>query len=321
MTTQTAFKSLPGVTGWPEQPKPYNKEIHNGLIRYMDQTGASLRDLTKEIQKSRTSISQYINYRYEGDLASFERKIEVFLRKKDPKTVGNGTCETTSFRELYSIYEFSNSEKIMVAGIGESGTGKTFFARKIVRKHPNTTLITADPCKRSITRVVRLIQTNIRSSGEGCTDDILRGIIDNLKESSQFLIFDESHFLSWDGMEIVRAIWDATGIGIMFLAQPRFYIQMRGRNSYRWDQIISRIMIARNLNSITRDDIKLIAYSIHAKLTRSCITYLHEIAQKTGRLRVVTSLLKQAHEISERNKTPLTVDLLKDVRKLMHIWK
>jgi len=319
MTTRTALKPVPDGTGWPNQPKPYNKEIHSELVQYMDRTGASLRDLVRGARINRTSLSQYINYRFEGDLPAFERKLEAFLRKK--ATVGTRICETTSFKTLNSLYEFSYSEKIMVAGIGESGTGKTFFAREIVRKHPNTTLITADPCKRSITRVVRLIQTNIRSSGEGCSDDILRGIIASLKESSQFLIFDESHFLSWDGMEIVRAIWDATGIGIMFLAQPKFYIQMKGRNSYIWDQIISRIMVARNLNTITRDDIKIISDSIHPKLPKGCISYLLEIAQKPGRLRVVTALLKQASEISEKNQLPLTVELLKDVKRLMHIWK
>ena len=96
---------------------------------------------------------------------------------------------------------------------------------------------------------------------------------------------------------------------------------MKGNKAYLWDQIFSRIMIARSLNTVTREDVKLIADSIHPGLSKSCHNYLYEIAGKPGRLRVLTALLEQGNEVSKRQQIPLTVDLLKDVKKVMHIWK
>jgi len=322
MKPQTAFKStVPDDIGWPDQPKSYNKEIHSELVRYIDRTGASLRDLVKEIRTNRTSLSQYLNYRYEGDLPAFERKIEAFLRKKAPNTAGDGIAETSVFKTLMSLFNFCQSKSIMGAGIGDSGTGKTSAALEFVRKYPTATLITADPTRRSITKVLRLISHHVQSRGGGSSDDILNGIIERLKNIRTFLIFDESHFLSWEGLEILRAVWDATGVGICYLGQPKLYIQMKGQKSYLWDQIYSRIMISRNVNTITREDVSLIGDSIRPKLPKSCLNYLYEVAQKPGKLRIVTALLKQADEISKRKRIPLTVDLLKEVRRLMHIWK
>ncbi|MCK4577920.1 MAG: AAA family ATPase [Candidatus Marinimicrobia bacterium] len=321
MTTQTAFKPVIDNISWPNQSKYYNKEIHSELVRYIDRTGASLRDLVKEIRTNRTSLSQYLNYRYEGDLPAFERKIEAFLLKKAPKTVGDGICETSVSRILMSLFNFCQTRRAIGAGVGESGVGKTTAMQVFARKNPNTTIITIDPTRSSITKILKLISHRIQSTRGGSADELLNGIIDKLRNSRQFLIFDESHFLSWSHFEAIRAVWDATSIGIVYLGMPRLYSQMKGQKAYLWDQIFSRISIARSLNIITREDVKLITDSICPGLSKSCHNYLHEIVQRPGRLRIVTALLKQANEISQRQQIPLTVDLLKDVRKIMHIWR
>lgn len=323
MKPQTAFKStVPDGIGWPDQPKTYNPETHKHLVLYMDQTGVSIRDLTKEInKKTRTSFSQYLNFTYEGDVRKLEELIEAFLRKKAPNTAGDGICETGIHKTLMSLFAFCQSRKAMGAGLGDSGGGKTTAARVCARKNPNTTIITADPTRRSITKILRLISYRIQSTRGGSSDEILNGIIEKLRNSRQFLIIDEAHFLSWEGFELVRTIWDATSIGICYLGMPRLYTQMKGNRAYLWDQILSRISIARSVNTITREDIKIIADSIHPSLSKSCNNYLHEIAQKPGKLRVMTALLKQAVEVSKRQRVPLTVDFLKDVRKLMTVWK
>jgi len=324
MKSQPAFKPIiPEDVSWPDQPKPYSKETHSGLVRYMDETGASLRDLTKEIpkSKSRTSLSQYLNYCYEGNVQELERGIEAFLRKKAPNTVGNVICETGIHKILMSLFAFCQSRRVMGAGVGYAGGGKTTAARVFARKHPNTTIITVDPTRGSVMKILRLISQGVQSTRGGSADEILNGIIDKLRNSRQFLIFDESHFLPWSGFELVRTIWDATNVGICYLGMPRLYGQMKGNKAYLWDQIISRITIARSVNTITRDDIRLVSDFIYPGLQKSSVNYLYEIGQKPGKLRVVTALLKQAVEVSKRQRVPLTVDLLKDVRKIMHIWK
>jgi len=321
MKPQTAFKPVIGNISWPNQSKYYNKEIHSELVRYIDQTGASLRDLVKEIRTNRTSLSQYLNYRYEGDLAAFERKVEAFLRKKAPNTAGDQIVETGIYRTTISLLTFCQSHRAMGAGLGGSGGGKTTAAHEHARKNPNTTIITADPTRRSITKILRLISYRVQSRRGGSSDEILNGIIEKLRNSHQLLIIDEGHFLSWEGYELVRTIWDATSIGICYLGMPRLYSQMKGNKAYLWDQILSRISIARNLNTITREDVRLVSDFIHLGLQKSSINYLYEISQKPGKLRVLTALLKQADEVSKRRKIPLTVDLLKEVRRIMHIWK
>jgi len=324
MKSQPAFKPImPKDGSWPDQPKPYNKEILNGLVRYMDETGASLRDLTKEIpkSKSRTSLSQYLNYRYEGNVQELERNIEAFLRKKSQNTAGDGICNTSIYKTTMSLFDFCRSQRVMGAGVGGSGGGKTTAALEFARKHPNTTIITVDPARGSVTKILRLISYRVQSVRGGSSDETLNMIIEKLRNSHQFLIFDESQFLAWSHFELIRAIWDATGIGIVYLGMPRLYSQMKGNKSYLWDQIFSRISIARSVDTVTRDDVKLISDSIRPGLQKSCHNYLYEIAQKPGKLRVMTALLKQAIEVSKRQQIPLTVGLLKDVRKIMHIWK
>ena len=323
MKPQTAFKStVPDNIGWPDQKKICDEETRKALILYLDQTRLSIRKLAIRLHRSHTSLSQYMNFCYEGDVGELEKDIQAFLRRNQaPNIVSDVICETDNHKILMSVFAFCQSRRVMGAGLGDSGGGKTTAAHECARKNPNTTIITADPTRRSSTKILRLISYRVQSIRGGSSDEILNGIIEKLRNSRQFLIIDEAHFLSWEGFELVRTIWDATSIGVCYLGMPRLYTQMKGNRAYLWDQILSRITIARSVNTITREDVKIIADSIHPGLSKSCNNYLHEIAQKSGKLRAMTALLKQAVEVSKRQRVPLTVDFLKDVKKLMTIWK
>lgn len=298
----------------------YDEDLHERFVRWMERSGTSLRQLAPALRRSYTSISNYMNHKYEGDLARLEKDIHALLRRKEEpwfNTKADGFCRISTSRLVWEALQYCQEKGEMGAVIGPSGVSKTRTAEEYHKRKSGTTLLTAGPTKRSYSSILRAIANGIGSSSGGISsDDLLSIIIDRVRNTDTLLIIDEAHFLTWEAFETARAIYDQAGIGICYLGMPKLYTQMKGRKSYLWDQIFSRISISRSVSRIEKEDVKLIADSIHPGLTKGCLNFLYEVAKEPGKLRVMTKLLKRAIEFHKTEKIPITLDLLKKMEHM-----
>jgi DNA transposition AAA+ family ATPase len=323
MTTQLAIRpSKLKEISEPDPKKIYDKELHQRFELWKDKTGTSLRKLSPMLRRSYTSISNYLNYRYEGDLQDLEKDIRAVLRRnEDLSTRRDEFCRISTSRAIWQVLKFCHEKGKMGAVIGPSGVSKTLTASKYQEENRNAVIITANPTRMSLHKIIKEISYKVGSVTGRSSNEIFDGINEKLRNSEKLLIIDEAHFLDWQSFEAIRGIYDAIGVGVVYLGMPKLYSQMRGNKSYLWDQILSRISISRSVGKIEKEDVKLISDSIHPGLPKSCLNYLHEVAQRPGKLRVLVELLKQAVEVSKKEKIPITLNLLKEVRQLMNIWE
>jgi DNA transposition AAA+ family ATPase len=183
-------------------------------------------------------------------------------------------------------------------------------------------MVTGDPTARSLGAILLLISKLLpgvyRNSRTNTA--FMTSIIDHLRGSGRLLIIDESHFLAWEAFETVRRIYDATGIGVVFVGQQRLLDEMRGghRKSLLWDQIFSRVGLRADFKGdIRMEDVSMIANKIHPSLDKKSMEYLYNKANGPGKFRALVKLLQRAQRLAEAENVKVTLPLLQQVNKLL----
>jgi len=298
----------------------YDNDLHERFVKWKEKSGISLRKLAPMLRRSYTSVGNYLNYKYEGDLTELERDIRALLDRKEgrkSKAKEERFCQIPVSIMIWEILQSCHENGNQGAIIGPSGTSKTWTIREYQDKNPSTILITASPTRRSLSSILHAISYKVGGGGLSMRlDDILYSVIDRLKSWGRLVIVDEAHFLKWEAFEIIRTIYDKTQTGFVYVGTPKLYSRMRGERNYSWDQILSRISVRRSVSEISHEDVKIVASSIFPNVTKSCVDFLYQVAQEPGRLRVMNGLLKKAVEFHEIDGSKIDRNLLKDLKKL-----
>jgi len=302
-----------------DEPIPDN-DLRERFVKWKERTGTSLRKLAPMLRRSYTSLGNYLNYKYEGDLKDLERDILALLERKEGqggKVKEERFCQIPVSTMIWEVLQTCHERRKEGSVIGPSGTSKTWTARAYQEKNPSTILITASPTRRSLSSILHAILFRVGGGGASTRlDDILYLVIDRLKSWGRLIILDESNFLKFESFEILRTIYDETQTGFVYLGTPKLYSRMRGDRNYDWDQILSRISIRRAVNEISYKDVKIIASEISPGLAKNCVDFLFQTAQEPGKLRVMVDLLKKAMEFHEVEGAKLNLNLFKEIKKL-----
>jgi len=298
----------------------YDNDLHEKFVRWKEKSGTSLRKLAPMLRRSYTSIGNYFNFKYEGNLKELERDIRALLDRKEDrgsKVKEERFLQTPISTMFWEVFQTCHEKGKQGAAIAPSGFSKTWTAQAYQEKNPSTVLITASPTRRSLSSILYAILFTIGGGGASTRlDNILSSVVDRLKGRDRLIIIDESHFLKWEAFEILRTIYDETKTGFVYLGTPKLYSRMRGERNYDWDQILSRLSIRRTLSEISYEDVKIIASEISPGLPKNCLNFLFQTAQEPGKLRVMVDLLKKAVEFHQVEGTTLNLNLFKEIKQL-----
>ncbi len=298
----------------------YDEELHKRFVMWKEKSGISLRKLAPMLNRSYTIIGQYLNFRYEGDLRLIEKDISKLLDRKEGhglKSKDQEFCWISASEVIWEVFQSCDEDGEMGAQISPSGTSKTETAIEYQRRNPSTILLTASPTRRSFSAILRALANDLGASSSNIAlDDIMWHVTYKLRGSKRLVIVDEAQFMKWETFEVLRTIYDATGVGFTYLGTPRLYSQMRGDTRYDWDQILSRITIRRSVSEINYQDVKIVTNSICPGLPKGCIDFLYQVAQEPGKLRVMIGLLKKAVEFHEIDGSEITFKLLEGLKRM-----
>lgn len=232
-------------------------------------------------------------------------------------------CQTSVAVRMGAVCSCCKQDSDMGIIVGASGLGKTEFLKEMKRLDREMIMVTGDPTARSLGAILLLISKLLPGVSRGaCTNSaFMLNIIDYLRGSGRLLVIDEAHFLSWEAFETVRKIYDATGIGLVFVGQQRMYDAMRGgsRKSLLWDQIFSRVGIRCHFKGdIQMEDVSMIVNRFYSSgLCKKSMEYLHSKANGPGKFRAMVKLLQRAQRLAEAENTKVTLPLLQQVNKLL----
>lgn len=305
-----------------------DKSLRARLQFYIDNTGLSTHDICQKMGGSIRG-SEIQNFLYGRPVQCYESIKDIiikFLQRNEDRNfpIENPFfCETSYAVKMGAVCSCCKQDADMGIIVGPSGLGKTENLREIKRVDRSMLLVTADPTARSLGSILLLISKLLPGVSRGsCTNSsFMSSIIDCLKGSRRLVVIDESHFLSWEAFEAVRKIYDASGIGVVFVGQQYLYDQMRGgsRKSLLWDQIFSRVGLRAHFKGdILTEDVSMIANKIYPSgLDNRCMEYLYNKANGPGKFRAMVKLLQRAQRLAESEGTKVSLSLLQQVNRIL----
>lgn len=258
--------------------------------------------IAREAGISTTAISQWIGGTYGGDNDAVEAKVARWLdsyyqRRTQASMLPSAPewIETPTAKRIISALSYAQLAGDIVVIYGAAGLGKTKANEHYERSNPNVWIATMSPA--SATAVPALEEVSealgFREITGGAAK-IQRAIIRRIRGTNGLLIIDEAQHLNVQALDAMRALHDATGIGLALVGNEAVYARMTGGNRAAYlDRLYSRIGKRVRLTRATQDDVDTLIAAWGFK-EKQCIDICREIAAKPGGLRVLTKTLRLA---------------------------
>jgi len=190
---------------------------------------------------------------------------------------------------------------------GGAGVGKTTAAREYARRFPNVWIATMTPATAGVTTALEEVCLALgfrELPGGGAR--MQRELIARLQGSEGMLVIDEAQHLSVAALDALRALHDATGIGLALMGNELIYARMTGGSRAVWlDRLFSRIGRRLRVPRAVRDDVARLA-AAHGVEDAACVRRLVEIGSQAGALRGVGKVLRLARMMAAGQGAALT---------------
>ena len=211
---------------------------------YIIANNTSIAAVAKEINYSRTTLSRYLSGKYESDATDLERKLAAFLSERTGETVEAPKADPTQKTGSKPSF-FESKDAVSVLGVcqscqeyiglgivvARSGYGKTYSLRQYA-KLPRVAYIECDDTMSSRDLVEAIERSVGLPTGYGTIWHRVNGIRDFFNTNRGYLlVIDEADKLvskyTQKKMEILRAIFDQSDVGLVIAGEPKLEVQIR----------------------------------------------------------------------------------------------
>lgn len=270
----------------------------------MHRTGMSQARLAKESGIHQTRLNLWLGGKYTGNGQGVAQELARWLKaatERREQAASGSLIETPDWlptptaNTIMNTLRYAQNAKDIALIYGGAGVGKTFTARRYQDDHPCVWIATMTPAMNSIsaclTRIALAVGTPELPRGAARAEN---AIIAAVESRNGLLIVDEAQFLPPAGLDAVRSLHDASGMGLCFMGNETVYAQITGGSrKAHFAQIFSRVGIKTRLTNPTMGDVETIVQAWNITDTKGkglCI----EIARQAGALRGLTKVLRLA---------------------------
>ncbi|EBS4105277.1 transcriptional regulator [Salmonella enterica subsp. enterica] len=252
--------------------------------------------VAKETGVSDATISAFRKGKYKGDNAAIAESLLVWhenWQRQSALPEPPQFVVTQTVQELRHLFQAVRLMGCINVVVGVPGVGKTAAARDYCT-NPNTWMITLSPAHSSVTECLLELAGALGLDDTRASKGALsRAIRRRLTGTKGLVIVDEADHLGVDGLEQLRAIQDATGIGMVLIGNPRGLSKASRHGADDLARLFSRIARAKQLRKAKKADVLAIAgaWGVSGEAE---LTLMQAIAEKPGALRVLTHTLNQA---------------------------
>lgn len=288
------------------------EKIRTELIAFIEETGATQKQIADESGLSTAVISQFISNTYIGDNDKAADIINKYLRlAKDRLNIADNQrfykdLGNTQIVNGAAAYAHKHCEMTLIRG--DSGAGKTTALKYYADNNAGVVFVTAN----STVRTGRLILQEIASAmGKSCIGCNIKQTMDKLLKmlsgTKRLIIIDEADRLSLNALQAVRDLNDIAKVDIVLAGNNKLYTQMfTGSKGGEFDQIRTRILFKPAvINSYTFEEIS----GIFPEADKETAVYLMNKANRDS-LREAIKLYNFGVEMSSIQKTRLTGNFL-----------
>lgn len=277
------------------------RERINGLLSNKSER-ISQADIARESGLSGSAISQWLKDQYPGDSKAVEAKLVQWLESRNAKAAsGNFLPEApawietpTALRVLSNLRHAQLMGDISIA-YGGAGLGKTTAIERYQATCPNVWVATMTPAHKNVSTCLEQIGAAMDLKPEGGAARMFGAICKRIAKTNGLIVIDEAQHLCVEALDQVRAINDATRIGIALVGNEQVYARMSAgqRQAAYLDRLHSRVGKRTGLRKVSLGDVDALIgwWGVNDD---SCRAELHAIAQRPGALRIVTKVLRMA---------------------------
>lgn len=282
------------------------------LTDYMEISGKTQKQVSKETDHSTAVISQFIKGTYKGNNEEIDRVLNKYLELVERRKF-NIDCvrfydglKNTTVTNFVCSYAHRNNDIALVCG--DAGAGKTTALERYKENNVGVVMVTANSCASSAVAILKMISQKIGKSMNNRKDLLMTELVNYFRDTNRLIIVDEADHLTMAALQALRNLNDEAHIGIVLSGNDKIYNQMvAGPKSSELQQLRSRIPIRRRVtNDYTLDEFR----KIFPDVNDECLGYLIQLARKES-LRIAIKLLRIAYD----DNPSVSIKTLKEVQK------
>ncbi|EBZ6266051.1 AAA family ATPase [Salmonella enterica subsp. enterica serovar Oranienburg] len=294
-------------------------DIITQLRDVMDAHGYSQGQVARAIGRSSATMNQYVQGKYNGDIADMEERIGHFLRrvreKQNALRIDERFVSTPTASKGLEVLSYAHLESEICVLYGAAGLGKTMILKEYVRRDSNVIFIEADPGFTARTLLEELCG-RLRLSKNGNIHALIEVCVEKLKDSGRLLVIDEAELLPYRALEVIRRLHDKAGIGVVLAGMPRLIVNLKGKRG-EYAQLYSRVALALDLgNALARQDFDQIAVDLMPEAEdRKISDALYE--QSKGNARRLFKMARGVYRMCDISKKDVSVTAIEKFSEML----
>ncbi|TVP09814.1 AAA family ATPase [Shewanella sp. KCT] len=274
------------------------QQVIDQLKPLLDDGTINQTQLAKEIGKSGSVVSQYLNGTYTGRVAEVTEQLNKWLQLRNARKsqiVAPGFVETQTAKQILNALNYAHAAELISVVFGASGVGKSTTCRQYISSNNNCWMITASPAVSGIGECLYEIALELgMDDAPKRKGSLSRAIKRRLSGTGGLLVVDEADHLDYPSLEALRILQEQTGIGLVLVGNNRVYSQLTGgRRNEDFARLFSRVSKKVGIHKAKQNDVNAIAnaWQINNQPARNL---LQKIAERPGALRNLNQVLRLA---------------------------
>ncbi|ENB7110943.1 AAA family ATPase [Salmonella enterica] len=294
-------------------------DIITQLKDVMDAHGYSQGQVARAIGRSSATMNQYVQGKYNGDIADMEERIGHFLRrvreKQNALRIDERFVSTPTASKGLEVLSYAHLESEICVLFGAAGLGKTMILKEYARRDDTVIFIEADPGFTARTLLEELCG-RLRLSKNGNIHALIEVCVEKLKDSGRLLVIDEAELLPYRALEVIRRLHDKAGIGVVLAGMPRLIVNLKGKRG-EYAQLYSRVALALDLgNALARQDFDQIAVDLMPEAEdRKISDALYE--QSKGNARRLFKMARGVYRMCDISKKDVSVTAIEKFSEML----
>jgi DNA transposition AAA+ family ATPase len=280
------------------------KEIREAVRCEARNTGMSQSRLAREAGLTYSRLKQWLAGTYPGQTKDIVKKLEYWLKgvaeRRAAASYGIITetpdwKPTPTAENIKTVLQYAHHMADIGIVYGGAGLGKTMTAQRYQEDYQNVWIATMTPsimsvsaCFERVAYAVGIVHIPTSASR------VENAIVSRITGSSGLVIIDEAQHLSVTCLDALRGLYDASGVGLVFMGNENVYTQLTGGSrKAHFAQLFSRIGRQLRLAVPANGDIDTLldAWGVTDQQARALC---REIGAKAGALRGLAKVLRQA---------------------------
>lgn len=289
------------------------QDLIEAVLDAMDRRGMSQRALARLLDVAVSSLSRWLggaNVECDAEIRERATKWLASLEVSAAATAGDPTegehqfLATPTSERILSALAYAKANGDMVAVYGAPGVGKTRSILRFRATYSNVWHATVTPASATVVPALEEVceAVGLRDLSGGARR-LSRAIQARVRDVGGLIVIDEAQHLATTAVEELRAIHDATGVGLALVGNETSYARLTGgARAAQYAQIYSRLGMRLYVPPPGQRDVALFCETWHVKDKRA-VEILERVAQRPGGLRSVTKVLRLASAASTQAPT------------------